>query len=56
MCLVGIHQCGLVQERIANDILSLARVQLDMLSRYDVETDLVKEARQVSRCLASTDV
>lgn len=45
---LGIYQCGLVQERIANDVLSLARVQLDMLSLYDTDTDLLKEGRKVS--------
>lgn len=25
---LGIYQCGLVQERIAGDVLSLARIQL----------------------------
>ena len=45
---VGIYQCGLVQERIAGDVLSLARIQLDMLSLHDVETDLKKEAKKVS--------
>jgi hypothetical protein len=44
----GIYQCGLVQERIAGDVLSLARIQLDMLSLHDVETDLKKEAKKVS--------
>jgi hypothetical protein len=43
----GIYQCGLVQERIAGDVLSLARIQLDMLSLHDVETDLKKEAKKV---------
>jgi hypothetical protein len=37
-----------VQERIANDVLSLARVQLDVLSIYDAITDLKKEAQKVS--------
>jgi signal transduction histidine kinase len=37
----------LVQERIAGDVLSLARIQLDMLSLHAIETDLRKEARKV---------
>ncbi|WWC91472.1 uncharacterized protein L201_006418 [Kwoniella dendrophila CBS 6074] len=43
----SIHQCGLVQERIANDILSLARIQLDMLSLHDFESDLKVEAKKL---------
>ncbi|WVW79980.1 hypothetical protein I302_101953 [Kwoniella bestiolae CBS 10118] len=51
--LESIYQCGLVQERIAGDVLSLARIQLDMLSLYDIEVDLRKEARKVSSVFAS---
>jgi hypothetical protein len=29
--LESIYQCGLTQERISNDVLSLGRIQLDML-------------------------
>lgn len=43
----GIYQCGLVQERIANDLLSFGRVQRDMLTFNDVEMDPRKEARKV---------
>jgi signal transduction histidine kinase len=50
---IGIYQCGLVQERIAGDVLSLARIQLDMLSLYDVEMDLKKEARKILSVFAS---
>lgn len=50
---IGIYQCGLVQERIAGDVLSLARIQLDMLSLYDVEMDLKKEARKIISVFAS---
>lgn len=46
--MTGIYQCGLVQERIAGDVLSLARIQLDMLSLHHVETDIRQDARQVS--------
>ncbi|WWC64291.1 uncharacterized protein I303_106901 [Kwoniella dejecticola CBS 10117] len=45
----SIHQCGLVQERIANDVLSLARIQLDMLSLHDYESDLRTEARKMKK-------
>ncbi|WVQ73808.1 hypothetical protein IAR50_003389 [Cryptococcus sp. DSM 104548] len=51
--LESIHQCGLVQERIAGDILSLARIQLEMLSLHDIEVNLLKEARKVSSIFAS---
>jgi hypothetical protein len=46
--LAGIYQCGLVQERIANDILSLARIQLDTLTFYHEDVDLRKEGRKAS--------
>ncbi|WVQ94591.1 hypothetical protein IAU59_001671 [Kwoniella sp. CBS 9459] len=45
--LESIYQCGLVQERIANDVLSLARIQLDMLTMHDFEMDLRKEAKKI---------
>ncbi|WVF67026.1 hypothetical protein IAT40_001769 [Kwoniella sp. CBS 6097] len=45
--LESIYQCGLVQERIANDVLSLARIQLDMLTLHDFDMDLRKEARKI---------
>ncbi|WWC68787.1 uncharacterized protein I206_102722 [Kwoniella pini CBS 10737] len=51
--LESIYQCGLVQERIAGDVLSLARIQLDMLTLFDIEVDLRKEARKVSSVFAS---
>ncbi|EJT48035.1 two-component-like hybrid sensor histidine kinase 2 [Trichosporon asahii var. asahii CBS 8904] len=38
----SIHQCGLVQERIAADVLSLARIQLDMLSLHSVPVDIAE--------------
>ncbi|WWD18861.1 hypothetical protein CI109_103316 [Kwoniella shandongensis] len=47
--LESIYQCGLVQERIANDVLSLARIQLDMLSIHAVEMDLKMEARKMKK-------
>ncbi|ODO09252.1 hypothetical protein I350_02852 [Cryptococcus amylolentus CBS 6273] len=51
--LESIHQCGLVQERIAGDILSLARIQLEMLSLHYIEVNLRREARKVSSIFAS---
>lgn len=32
--LESIYQCGLAQERISNDVLSLGRIQLDMLRQF----------------------
>jgi signal transduction histidine kinase len=32
--LESIYQCGLTQERISNDVLSLGRIQLEMLRTY----------------------
>ncbi|ODN83508.1 hypothetical protein L202_01642 [Cryptococcus amylolentus CBS 6039] len=45
--LESIYQCGLTQERISNDVLSLGRIQLDMLEMFDVEFDLWKEAQNI---------
>nr|XP_031864018.1 uncharacterized protein CI109_000662 [Kwoniella shandongensis]KAA5531090.1 hypothetical protein CI109_000662 [Kwoniella shandongensis] len=45
--LESIYQCGLAQERISNDVLSLGRIQLDMLQMFDVEVDMQKEAQKV---------
>lgn len=52
--LESIHQCGLVQERIAADVLSLARIQLDMLSMHSVPVDL-HEAGQTALNLFSAE-
>lgn len=43
----AIYQCGLAQERIANDVLSLSRMQLNVLSIYPVDFNLVKEIRRI---------
>jgi signal transduction histidine kinase len=43
----AIYQCGLAQERIANDVLSLSRIQLGVLSINPVEYDLAAETRHV---------
>ncbi|ORY35646.1 hypothetical protein BCR39DRAFT_511288 [Naematelia encephala] len=45
--LESIYQCGLAQERISNDVLSLGRIQLDMLQMFDVETDVIHEAEKI---------
>nr|ODN91900.1 hypothetical protein L203_01154 [Cryptococcus depauperatus CBS 7841] len=45
--LESIYQCGLTQERISNDVLSLGRIQLDMLQMFDVEFDIKKEAHNI---------
>lgn len=39
----NIHACGLTQERISNDVLSLGKLSLDKLEMFDVETDIVAE-------------
>lgn len=43
----AIYQCGLAQERIANDVLSLSRIQLEVLSISPVDFDLVAEMRRI---------
>ncbi|KAG8887410.1 hypothetical protein FRB98_009674 [Tulasnella sp. 332] len=43
----SIYQCGLSQERIANDVLSLSRMQLETLSVQSIEFPLVKELRRI---------
>ncbi|WRT68535.1 uncharacterized protein IL334_005512 [Kwoniella shivajii] len=45
--LESIYQCGLSQERICSDVLSLGRIQLDMLQMYDTETNIREEAQKV---------
>ncbi|ORX36287.1 hypothetical protein BD324DRAFT_628177 [Kockovaella imperatae] len=51
--LESIYQCGLVQERIAGDILSYARIQLDMLSLHAINTDIKKEGRKILTVFSS---
>ncbi|WOO79147.1 Autoinducer 2 sensor kinase/phosphatase LuxQ [Vanrija pseudolonga] len=53
VALESIYQCGLVQERIAGDVLSLARIQLDMLSVHEIEVDLRHEAGKLLSVFAS---
>ncbi|KAG8934382.1 hypothetical protein FRC01_003339 [Tulasnella sp. 417] len=43
----SIYQCGLSQERIANDVLSLSRLQLDTLSIHTVDFQLVPELQRI---------
>ncbi|TDL18928.1 hypothetical protein BD410DRAFT_792720 [Rickenella mellea] len=43
----AIYQCGLAQERIANDVLSLSRLQLEVLSIQPVECDLALEVQRI---------
>lgn len=43
----SIYQCGLAQERIANDVLSLSRIQLNVLSIHATEFDLEKEVGRI---------
>ncbi|WVR09483.1 hypothetical protein IAU60_006551 [Kwoniella sp. DSM 27419] len=47
LALESIYQCGLGQERLCNDVLSLGRIQLDMLQLFDCELDLSVEACKV---------
>ncbi|KAL5528950.1 hypothetical protein ACEPAG_4924 [Sanghuangporus baumii] len=43
----AIYQCGLAQERIANDVLSLSRIQLQILSIQPVEFELIPEIQRI---------
>ncbi|KAH8117651.1 hypothetical protein DFH11DRAFT_1724631 [Phellopilus nigrolimitatus] len=43
----AIYQCGLAQERIANDVLSLSRIQLQILSIHPVEFELIAEIQGI---------
>ncbi|KAG9121848.1 hypothetical protein FRC07_002026, partial [Ceratobasidium sp. 392] len=43
----SITQCGLAQARIANDILSLSRIQLNVLSIIPTEFDIRRETGQI---------
>ncbi|KAI0320178.1 hypothetical protein OF83DRAFT_1281345 [Amylostereum chailletii] len=43
----SIYQCGQAQERIANDVLSLSRIQLHILSISPVDFELVPELRRI---------
>ncbi|WVF67534.1 hypothetical protein IAT40_002290 [Kwoniella sp. CBS 6097] len=42
--LESIYQCGLAQERISNDVLSLGKIQLEM---FDCEVNMAREAQKV---------
>ncbi|KAG8743481.1 hypothetical protein FRC10_011954 [Ceratobasidium sp. 414] len=43
----SIAQCGLAQARIANDVLSLSRIQLNVLSIIPTEFDIRRETSQI---------
>ncbi|KAF8312814.1 hypothetical protein DL93DRAFT_2168193 [Clavulina sp. PMI_390] len=43
----AIYQCGLSQERIANDVLSLSRMQLEVLSILPVDFIMDKELQRI---------
>ncbi|CAE6499988.1 unnamed protein product [Rhizoctonia solani] len=43
----SITQCGLAQARIANDVLSLSRIQLNVLSIIPTEFDIKQETSQI---------
>ncbi|KAG9051351.1 hypothetical protein FS837_008446 [Tulasnella sp. UAMH 9824] len=49
----SIYQCGLSQERIANDVLSLSRLQLDTLSIHNTDFQLVPELQQILSIFAN---
>lgn len=55
LCLLttGIYQCGLVQERIAGDVLSLASLQRQMLSFHDLDMDIHRESRKMLSVFSS---
>ncbi|WWC63422.1 uncharacterized protein I303_106024 [Kwoniella dejecticola CBS 10117] len=44
--LESIYQCGLAQERISNDVLSLGKIQLDKLQMFDVEVNMARETQK----------
>lgn len=43
----NIYECALTQERISNDVLSLGKIQLDLLQMFDVETNIHDEAKKL---------
>ncbi|ORY53382.1 hypothetical protein BCR35DRAFT_310513 [Leucosporidium creatinivorum] len=45
----SIHSCGLAQERIANDILGLAQIQLSKYKISPIEFDLSHSLRNITR-------
>ncbi|KIO32181.1 hypothetical protein M407DRAFT_18753 [Tulasnella calospora MUT 4182] len=49
----SIYQCGLSQERIANDVLSLSRLQLDTLSIHTIDFQLVPELQRIISIFAN---
>lgn len=45
--LQNIYNCGLTQERISNDVLSLGKLQLGRLEIFHVATDISRETRKL---------
>lgn len=45
--LQSIYNCGLTQERISNDVLSLGKLQLGKLEIFHVATDIVRETQKL---------
>ncbi|CAK9784840.1 unnamed protein product [Cutaneotrichosporon oleaginosum] len=45
--LQNIYNCGLTQERISNDVLSLGKLQLGRLEIFHVATDIVRETSKL---------
>lgn len=43
----NIYSCGLTQERISNDVLSLSKIQLGQLDIFDVATNISAEATKL---------
>ncbi|EIN09171.1 hypothetical protein PUNSTDRAFT_126249 [Punctularia strigosozonata HHB-11173 SS5] len=43
----SIYQCGLAQERIANDVLSLSRIQLQVLNIVPTDFELIGEVQRI---------
>lgn len=45
--LQAIYNCGLTQERISNDVLSLGKLQLGKLDIFHVPNDIVRETQKI---------
>jgi CheY-like chemotaxis protein len=43
----SIYECGLTQERISNDVLSLGKIQLDMMQLFDADASIAREAHKI---------
>jgi signal transduction histidine kinase len=44
----SIYECGLTQERISNDVLSLGKIQLDMMQMCDDDRPVRREAHKIT--------